>query len=1061
MLRSLWAGVSGLQAHQIALDTEANNIANVNTAGYKYSRANFSDLLSQTSKIATAPQGALGGKNPMQVGLGTQVGSITKIFKQGSVQVTDKNTDLAIQGDGFFVVSPDGGATYKYTRNGNFNFDALGNFTDDNGYIIQGWMRDPATNRIDSTTPIQNITIPPGLTTPANHTSFISLKANLNSGNSITKKSAIYSLDANHGWYDANKNNLQDSTELNHSENGLGTTDAMFDANRKMIERGEDFKALFNSSGKSFSLSDGQGVWISYADAKYVSGSVSSTATTKTVDLTINGVPVTGSITQSTSTIASDIKRDNMIGLQGLINQFTTKTGVTATVSNGTLTLTNTNQAGTEASSKNIKVVSSSTDQTGFITAGSTINVITAFKYTYTSNAASDATSRTASRKFHTTEDLRNAMQTDARVNTDYLGNGFDNSFEIAANKNDGAQILVNSLGQFEITNPKGDALNASDGDVITVNNPATNTPWTLTTANLTTAGAFQTSNGTTTYNIGGKTIKDVTLQGTYYIPRGAKYTVNGVTNTSKGLATDKLASGTTLNQIDLTGVSNGVTAEVHKVSLTTLPTVNGDTLTWTDNQGNTATATWNTGDNAAAWATKVKNAINALAGYSAAVNGNNVDVTGAATGESFTDTIVMSGTGTASDAVTTAGVRDTFLPNNSTYTLLGGTSGALNVDTSFPPASVLATGTDTITLSASTVIPIGTTYTANGVAPTPNPITSAVTLPAGTVLTAVTLGSTALTLPAGTTFSNPNTKADIGTNTLKKNDQNINLTITGYSDAANKVSENTVFATTMKTLQGALPTGNNIRTSQAIYAASHASSIDVFDSLGSKHTVRLEFRKVGTTADGGTRWNMIISVPQPGVINDAGFPDNIITGQITFGSDGSISSYSPPTLRYTPNNGATPNQSISLNFGTAGQFDGMTSYDSASKTSNISQDGFPGGDLSGIRVDETGTLIGSFTNGRSFGLAQVSMAKFTNNNALESDGGNTFIQTSNSGNPLIGQAAVGGRGFIQASALEMSNVDLSHSLTQLIIDQRGFQANAKTITTSDQVLNTLLQLKQ
>jgi len=874
MLRSLWSGVSGLQAHQIALDTEANNIANVNTAGFKYSRANFSDLLSQTSKIATAPQGALGGKNPMQVGLGTQIGSITKIFKQGSVQVTDKNTDLAIQGDGFFVVSPDGGATYKYTRNGNFNFDALGNFTDDNGYIIQGWMRDPATNRIDSTTPIQNITIPPGLTTPANDTSFISLKANLNSGSSITKKSAIYSLDANHGWYDANNNHLQDSTEINHDENGLGTPDAMFNANRKMIERGEDFKALFNSSGKSFSLTDGQGAWISYADAKYVSGSVSSTATNKTVDLTINGVPVTGTITQSTSTVASDIKKDNMIGLQGLINQFSTTTGVTATVSNGALTLTNTNQTGTEASSKNIEVVAGSTDQTGFIASGSTINVITAFKYTYTSNAASQATGRTDARKFHTTEDLRYAMQTDARLKTDYLGNGFSTGANVDANKNDGVQIVVNDLGEFEVTNPKGDALNADDGDVVTVNNPATGTPWDLTTANLITGGN-------------------------------------------------------------------------------------------------------------------------------------------------------------------------------------------LNVDTSFPPSSVLAAGGDSITLSGPTIIPIGTTFTVNGTPSSPNPSTSTTTLAAGDVLTAVTLGSTALTLPAGTTFSNTATTVNVGTNTLTKNDQNINLTITGYSDAANKISENKVFSTTMKTLQGALPTGNNIRTSQAIYAASHASSIDVFDSLGSKHTVRLEFRKVGTTTDGGTKWNMIVSVPQPGIINDTGFPDNIITGQITFGSDGSISSYSPPTLRYTPNNGATPNQSISLNFGTAGQFDGMTSYDSASKTSNISQDGFPGGDLSGIRVDETGTLIGSFTNGRSFGLAQVSMAKFTNNNALESDGGNTFIQTSNSGNPLIGQAAVGGRGFIQASALEMSNVDLSHSLTQLIIDQRGFQANAKTITTSDQVLNTLLQLKQ
>ena len=93
MMRSLWAGVSGLQAHQIAMDVEGNNIANVNTNGFKYSRANFADLLAQTAKIATSPQGEMGGKNSMQIGLGTQISSITKIFSQGSI------TDMGI----FFI----------------------------------------------------------------------------------------------------------------------------------------------------------------------------------------------------------------------------------------------------------------------------------------------------------------------------------------------------------------------------------------------------------------------------------------------------------------------------------------------------------------------------------------------------------------------------------------------------------------------------------------------------------------------------------------------------------------------------------------------------------------------------------------------------------------------------------------------------------------------------------------------------------------------------------------------------------------------------------------------
>ena len=141
MLRSLFAGVTGLQAHQIAMDVESNNIANVNTIGYKYSRANFSDLLAQTAQIATAPQGDLGGKNSVQIGLGTTINSVTRIMTQGSIQNTDKNTDVAIQGDGFFIVSSDAGSTYKYSRSGDFKFDANGNFVDNGGFIVQGWVR--------------------------------------------------------------------------------------------------------------------------------------------------------------------------------------------------------------------------------------------------------------------------------------------------------------------------------------------------------------------------------------------------------------------------------------------------------------------------------------------------------------------------------------------------------------------------------------------------------------------------------------------------------------------------------------------------------------------------------------------------------------------------------------------------------------------------------------------------------------------------------------------------------------------------------------------------------
>ncbi len=849
MMRSLWAGVSGLQAHQIAMDVEGNNIANVNTIGFKYSRANFSDLLSQTAKIATAPQGELGGKNSMQIGLGTQISSVTKMFKQGSIETTDKNTDLAIQGDGFFVISPDGGKTYKYSRNGDFSFDANGNFTDANGYIAQGWVRDTTTGEIDATAPIGNITIPPGLTTPANDTGYITIKANLDSGDNVgTKKSPIYQLDQYSGWYDKNSDGIQDSaagTSASEIHNENDSFDNYYDTSKQLVERGLDMGVLFNATGDAFNLRNGQGMWVSYAEAKWTSGNVTAFGN---LDITLNGETISGSVTSVGDVINA-------------INAKTNKTGVQAQL-NGTnqITLVNTNKNGTEANMKNIKLTVNAANAVNGLS--STI-VNTAYQYTYSSSFSptTPGYDDSKARTFTTTEDLRSYMQTDARLFVDYdssvgdvtTAGAWTGSTIADSNKNDGVQVVVNNQGQFQISNPGGDAFNVDDGDIVSY-------PYTL-------AAARQFPLGTD-------------FKGGFTVGTG------GVT----------LPAGT---------IVDGVTLAVD----------------------------------------------------------------------------------TAYAAGATVG------------TLAGG----------------------------------GVQLPATLTAPSVNP-----TLPINTIFNGVV-------------------------NTVDENKQELYISITGLTNASSGISENLKFSASMGALQGALGTGISYRTSQGIYAASHASSIDVFDSLGSKHTVRFEFTKTGFTNSGGTEWSVQISVPEPGKINSASStkqPDNIVTGTISFNSDGSLATFTPTNLTYTANNGSTPNQNIELRFGTIGQFDGMTSFDKDSNTSGISQDGYAGGDLSGIRVDETGTLIGSFTNGRSFGLAQVAMAKFTNNEGLESDGGNTFIQTSNSGDPVIGAASTGGKGFVQASSLEMSNVDLSRSLTQLIVIQRGYQANSKTITTSDEMLNTLLQLK-
>ncbi|MDD3597980.1 flagellar hook-basal body complex protein, partial [Sulfuricurvum sp.] len=526
MLKSLFSGVTGLQSHQIAMDVESNNIANVNTIGYKYSRANFSDLLAQTNQIATAPQGKLGGKNAVQIGLGTSVNSITKIMSQGSIQNTDKNTDVAIQGDGFFIVSSDGGNTYKYSRSGDFKFDAAGNFVDNNGFIVQGWVRDKNTGLVDSTAPISNITIPPGLTTPASATTQMVVKANLSASTTITQFSPTYETD---------------------------TTGAFINTDGYPVTP-EDMGVMFSASGEAFSLTSaaagpgtgGDGIFIStdggqtYAEFRY---------TSNIADVTTTGTGAGGVATSPTQT------------------------------------------DGTASTNANVYY-------------------------------------------FNSTEDFRAAV----------------------AN-------------------------------------------WTSTNALNPGASAGATVN----YNAQGK--------------------------------------------------------------------------------------------------------------------------------------LIVSNSAGASDlSIAVAGITDT--------------------------------------------------------------------------------------------------------NTVK----------------------NEIFTGNFSTLAGNIVAGStSTKQSQAVNAATHSVSMDIYDSLGSKHTLKIDFRKQSSNATTGTSWSYSVSVPKPADIGGVAPYQNILNpaGVISFDSTGALAGYTIPAIDFTGNNGSKPNQSISLDFGTINGFDGITSYDNESSTGGNSQDGYAGGDLNGIRIDASGTLIG------------------------------------------------------------------------------------------------------
>jgi len=179
MVRSLYSGISGLRSHQVALDVTGNNIANVNTFGFKAGRATFKESMAQMLQGPSRPAGNQGGRNPLQIGLGTAIGSIDTMLRQGSLQTTGQITDLALEGRAYFAYSS-GGATY-YSRNGGLQLDSQGFLVSPtNGFRLQGKMAD-VNGDYPPGTVIGDLRIPWGEKAPAKATDEISFACNLNS----------------------------------------------------------------------------------------------------------------------------------------------------------------------------------------------------------------------------------------------------------------------------------------------------------------------------------------------------------------------------------------------------------------------------------------------------------------------------------------------------------------------------------------------------------------------------------------------------------------------------------------------------------------------------------------------------------------------------------------------------------------------------------------------------------------------------------------------------------------------------------------------------------------
>jgi flagellar hook protein FlgE len=269
----------------------------------------------------------------------------------------------------------------------------------------------------------------------------------------------------------------------------------------------------------------------------------------------------------------------------------------------------------------------------------------------------------------------------------------------------------------------------------------------------------------------------------------------------------------------------------------------------------------------------------------------------------------------------------------------------------------------------------------------------------------------------------------------------------------------------------------------ETVMQGTWSTSFDIYDSFGKVHQLQVNFTRVPGIAN---RWQaQVIVDPAAAVptntlaeVGAANNANNLFF--VDFDNLGSLSavldaqgdtinqgnlqvqvSFDVPEATIPP--GATAvRQLFNLNLGEVGSYrNAVTQFAEKSSTKAITQDGYPMGYLESFKIDQSGVITGVYTNGTNRSLGQVALAGFTNPGGLEKAGENTYVVSNNSGEARVDAAGVAGKGKIIAGALEMSNVDLAEQFTDMIVTQRGFQANSRTITTSDQMIQELLTLKR
>ncbi|MGI5911153.1 MAG: flagellar hook-basal body complex protein [Syntrophomonadaceae bacterium] len=900
MMRSLYAGVSGLRNHQTRMDVIGNNIANVNTTGFKKSRVVFKDMLYQNIRGASSSDGSRGGTNPMGVGLGMALASIDQIHTGAPTSSTAKLTDLAIDGNGYFVVN-DGNTRY-YTRAGAFDFDEQGNLNSSaNGYKVQGWLANPQTWELNTNGDPVSIDISGYKSLNARATTQMQFTGNLDSGINFTPS----------------QNEWQSLAFSNIPYGGAA---------------GGQFRITF----------DGQ-------TTGDITVGANPNNTALNIQKALEGLPKIGAGNVAVSWDAVRQRYD--IKFQGVL-EARNHPEITFSAFNGV------GVGVTETTPGDSAISEVQTLDLGGATGGT-------YTLTYegidTPAIPYDAPATGAG-------SIQEALETIPALtgNVAVADNG-DGTFSIT---------FSDSLGDTDLIGITSNLIGGTDATV-TESNPG-----------------VDAISEVQTLDLGGATEGIFTL------------TFN--TDTTGPISVNADAA---------------ITASNIQTALESLPSIGNGNVSVAANEDGTFSVTF-TGT---------------LVGIDTQLLQINPSFTG---GAAVITTIIE---GQESTAIT---------PQNEIQTLDLTTSSA---------------GTFTLSYEGFTTASIDYNATLAEIQAALDTIPALKGNVTVTQVTAPVAGDPTATppvLPLGGSYKLEFNTALAGTDVEQ-------LVINNAGTCKGSV---------LTTTQG-----------QAVGYPQDAvsGSKDVYDSQGNRLTVYYRFFKYEITpgSDPGvtpvvepvTRWACDISTDplfekQGGYNSNTDFSAMDIANQSTisgtgdkvfrvyniqFDDNGNIIDPNIASFTYNINRQVPAPGSGTANISCTIDLAGLTQRAGESSAWASSQDGYAQGSLTSYSVGIDGTIVGIYDNGEKRDLARVAIASFENPAGLQQVGGTLFTESNNSGGAHIGSPGSRGLGKIIPSSLEMSNVDLSEEFTDMIITQRGFQANSRIITTSDEMLQELVNLKR